>query len=130
MKLILYYILLEDGKQIFNISRNKLTQDIKKYIIDNDKINDKWYYPSKNQIDNLYFGKVQKNNLHFIKEFKSCICNDCFNDIQVKTHRENGKEYSTKYINESINRKIKNKINQLKNGKINIDMSKFKTIAV
>ena len=130
MKLILYYIKLTDGKVFYNTSRNKLTQDIKKYVIENDKVKDNWYYPSKNQIDNLYYSKVNKNNLNFIQEFKSCNCDTIFNNIDVKTHRQNGRTYSDKYISENKNKQIKNKINDLKNGKLSIDMSNFKCVSV
>lgn len=129
MKTQIYYMKLVDGKELVETSRSKIYNALKDYIVDNNKSDDRWYYPSKAQIDNIFYNKVKKPNLYFIQSFMWCNGEDLYK-ANVKTQRENGKRYTEKYIKNLRNKMIKNEIERLKVNPSIIDTSRFNTINV
>jgi len=129
MKVQIYYIKLIDGKEIVDINRPNIYNKLKEYIQSNDKIKDRWYYPTKHQIDNIYYGKVKKPNLFFIESFKWCMCDDIFN-IDVKTERPNGKKYTDQYIRSHKNKYINKQIELCKDNTTLLDTTKMIDIRV
>jgi len=127
MKQQIYYVKLIDGKEFVETSRTDIYNKLKEYIQTNNKINDRWYYPTKNQIDNMYYGKVKRPNLFFMECLKWCMCDDVFN-IDVRTERENGKKYSEKYIRTLKNNHINKQIEKYKVNTNELDTSKFTDI--
>ena len=129
MKTQIYYMKLIDGKEIVDISRALVFNQLKDYIKSNNKLNDRWYYPTKNQLDNAYYGKVKNPKLFFIESFRWCMCDDLFK-IDVKTERENGRKYSEKYIRSLKNKYINEQIERCKANTNELDMTKFNNIMV
>ncbi len=129
MKTQIYYIKLIDGKEIVETSRTSIYNTLKDYIVKNNKINDRWYYPSKAQLDNMYYNRVKRPNLFFINSFLWCNGEDLFK-TDIRTTRENGKNYTEKYIKNLRNKFIKNEIEKIKNNPSIIDTSKFNAINV
>ena len=127
MKQQIYYVKLIDGKEFVETSRTDIYNKLKEYIQTNNKINDRWYYPTKNQIDNMYYGKVKRPNLFFMECLKWCMCDDVFN-IDVRTERENGKKYSEKYIRTLKNNHINKQIEKYKVNTNELDTSKFTNV--
>ena len=127
MKQQIYYVKLIDGKEFVETSRTDIYNKLKEYIQTNNKLNDRWYYPTKNQIDNMYYGKVKRPNLFFMECLKWCMCDDVFN-IDVRTERENGKKYSEKYIRTLKNNHINKQIEKYKVNTNELDTSKFTDI--
>ena len=129
MKTQIYYLKLIDDKEFICSSRLSLSNQLKKYVVDNNKVDDRWYYPTKNQLDNLYGGRVKEPHLFFVDCFKWCLAEELFN-IDVNTRRENGKEYTNQYIrllkNNHINKQLK-VWNDTNNHTI-LDMTKFTNV--
>ena len=120
----LYCIKFINDKVIINTSKTKLTSDIKKYIIENDLVNDGWYYPTTNQLDN-YMNKRACCNLDFIKQLYTIDVVNYFNDIVINNKRENGREYNRKTIENKRNKIINEKLNDIMNNKINLDFNRL-----
>lgn len=123
------YLKLEDGKIFIETSRTKLARDLKNYIRDNDKINDGWYYPSRTQLDNLVYNKVENAELKFIVDFKIVYIDELFN-IEVPTKMKNGKPYSSKYLKNKKNNLLNKKYEDMVKNNIDMDLSKFRSISI
>jgi hypothetical protein len=129
MRTQIYHLKLIDGKELHAVSRNTLYNDIKEYIKANDKVKESWYYPTKNQIDNIFYNRVKKPNLFFIDSFSWCYADDLFK-CDVRETRENGKKYTDKYIRTQKNNYIKKQLDELQKQNLQIDMSVFNSILV
>jgi hypothetical protein len=131
MKKTIYYIKVKDGKEFYNTSRTKLCADLKNYCIDNNKKEDGWFYPSRVQLDNLIYGKVNKSNLDFIVSFLKCDFDDILSDgITITNERDNGRKYTEQYIKMKKNHIMNDRYKRLLNGEFSIDNSRFIKINV
>ena len=106
----IYKIQLVNGDIVMGSTRNKLFDNFKKYILDNNKIGIGWFFLTPSQIRKIIYekdlSKKVKDSMWFIKRIDVLSAEDYFRNYEFP-RKYNGRYYSPSYCKLMKTRYIK-----------------------
>ena len=94
---IIYRLNLINGDSIIELSKSKLREKFKNYILDRNLKKDGWYWLSDYKINKLFDNLRVSRSYHFIKSADKCSVEHYFKDRELPIEHECGKPYTESY---------------------------------
>lgn len=94
---IIYRINLINGDSVIEISKSRLKEKLKNYILDKDLKKDGWFYLSNYKLVKMFETLLVSPKYHFIKSVGKCSVESYFKDVKLPTENEYGQPFTDSY---------------------------------